>query len=90
MCCMFSSTSSLFPCEVEIDVGADSKGHATLSCSNCHIYVKHLGITRHGGASWLYDLFHDKLSDIIKSHLNDEVRLINNCHTDSNMYSRAC
>ena len=54
-------------------IGADSKGHATLSCSTCTLDIGSLDIKFHGGASWLYNLFSSYIADALKSSIQGQV-----------------
>lgn len=59
--------------QVAVLIGADSKGHATLSCSTCSLNIGSLSIKFHGGASWLYNLFSDYISDQLKASIQGQV-----------------
>ena len=54
-------------------MGADPKGHATLSCNTCSLVIGNLDIKFSGGASWLYNLFADDIADSLKSSLQGQV-----------------
>ena len=56
-----------------IRVAADSTGHAVLSTYYCHLYIGKLDIDFHDGASWLYNLFSEYISDDLKGSIEDQV-----------------
>lgn len=56
-----------------MSVDKDDQGHPTLKTTGCSLSIGHLGITFHGGASWLYNLFNDQIADAIKSSLQGQV-----------------
>ena len=58
---------------VDVVIGADSKGHATLSAQSCSINIGSLDVTFHGGASWLYNLFSRYIADDLKGSLNTQI-----------------
>eukprot|EP00731_Ephydatia_muelleri_P031068 Em0022g582a len=58
---------------IDVVIGADSQGHATLSAQSCNINIGSLDITFHGGASWLYNLFSGYISDDLKGSLNTQI-----------------
>ena len=55
-------------------MGADSKGHATLSCTTCSFNIGNLDVHFSGGAAWLYNLFSDDIADSLKDSLRGQVR----------------
>ncbi|XP_064385923.1 bactericidal permeability-increasing protein-like [Halichondria panicea] len=54
-------------------VGADSKGHATLSTTGCSLSIEKLDIHFHGGASWLYNLFASSIAGGLKGSIQQQV-----------------
>ena len=54
-------------------MGADPKGHATLSCTTCSLSIGSLDIHFSGGASWLYNLFSSDIADSLKDSLQGQV-----------------
>ena len=56
-------------------IGADTKGHATLSCTDCSLDIGSLNIKFHGGASWLYNLFSSYIADDLKGSIQSQVGL---------------
>ena len=54
-------------------MGADPKGHATLSCTTCSLSIGSLDIHFSGGASWLYNLFSSDIADTLKDSLQGQV-----------------
>ncbi len=56
-----------------MSAGMDAQGHATLKTTACSLDIGHLGITFHGGASWLYNLFDSNIAGAIKSSLQGQV-----------------
>ncbi|CAI8057853.1 Lipopolysaccharide-binding protein [Geodia barretti] len=59
--------------EVGVVMGADSKGHATLSSTTCSFNIGNLDVHFSGGAAWLYNLFSDDIADSLKDSLRGQV-----------------
>ncbi|XP_028667768.2 bactericidal permeability-increasing protein [Erpetoichthys calabaricus] len=55
---------------VVVQIGMDSTGRLSLACVSCDSSVGDLGITFHGGASWLYNLFSDTIDQRIREELD--------------------
>ena len=70
-------TSIILFLQIHIVITADSKGHATLSSTYCHLYIDKLDIHFHGGASWLYNLFSTYIADDVKHSIEDQVAKFN-------------
>eukprot|EP00118_Oscarella_pearsei_P000198 m.4415 g.4415 ORF g.4415 m.4415 type:complete len:501 (+) comp10700_c0_seq1:23-1525(+) len=58
---------------VVVTVGAASAGYPTISTKSCSFDIGHMDITFHGGASWLYNLFSDSISDALKGSIQGTV-----------------
>ncbi|XP_065185336.1 bactericidal permeability-increasing protein-like [Sycon ciliatum] len=56
-----------------LTVGADAKGHATISCDACSANIGHMGIDFHGGASFLYNLFSSEIAGSIKGSVAPQI-----------------
>ena len=54
-------------------MGADAKGHPTLSCTTCSFNIGNLDVHFSGGAAWLYNLFSSDIADSLKDALQGQV-----------------
>lgn len=61
------SSSSI---NISIILGRDSLNHMTLEQPKCSDDIGHLTVKLHGGAHWLYDIFHDTIRDHVKDFLS--------------------
>ena len=69
---------------VSATLGVDKDGRPTISSTGCSSHVGYLRIKFHGGASWLYNLFHKFVEKQIKSKLQAMMYMISaGLHPDS-------
>jgi len=54
---------------VSVTLGVDAAGRPTIASSGCNSQVQNIHISVHGGASWLYNLFIDKVVQPVRGEL---------------------
>ncbi|XP_072169712.1 bactericidal permeability-increasing protein-like [Diadema setosum] len=71
----FDAKASSITLSLTLRVGVDSTGRPTVSSksSDCSFHAGGMDVDLHGGASWLYNLFDDQISDAILDSLNGQV-----------------
>ncbi|XP_030832049.1 bactericidal permeability-increasing protein-like [Strongylocentrotus purpuratus] len=71
----FDASASSISLAVTLRIGVDATGRPNISSKalDCSFNIGGLDVDLHGGASWLYNLFDDKIGDAIKDSLNGQI-----------------
>jgi len=69
----FDASASGASVSVSVILGATAGGQPTIRSTGCTCHINDVGIRLHGGASWLYNLFRDKVARSLRDSLQRKV-----------------
>ena len=69
----FDASASGATISVSVIIGATAGGQPTIRSTGCTCHINDVGIRLHGGASWLYNLFRDKVAGPLRDILQRKI-----------------